>query len=208
MPTIVIVPPDPIVTPATIPGSHAADDATVAAYIAAVTSQIDGPAGWVGRAFGVQTLEYRADGFPCAEIFLPCPPVVSLTSISYLDAAGAAQTMDLDDVELDHMSGVIRLLSGSWPSTLCSPASLKVRYVAGYNGTSIADGGTGDLPAQVRQAIAFMVQDMTGTASASQDLKAEEVEGIGRREYFTTRADSATLTRSAERLLAGLRVFR
>ena len=208
MPTFVIVPPEPIVTPAGIPGTHAADDATVAAYIAAATAQIDGPTGWVGRAFGVQTLEYRTDGFPCREIVLPCPPVVSLTSITYRDASGSDQTIDLDTVELARMGGVIRLLSGSWPSTSCGLDALKVRYVAGYNGTSIADGGTGSLPPQVAQAISFLVQNMSGTATASQDLKVEEVEGIGRREYFTSRADASTLTKAADGLLAGLRVFR
>lgn len=208
MPTIVIVPPSPVVTPADIPGTHASDDAAVAAYIAAALEQIDGPGGWLGRALGVQTLEYRSDRFPCAEIQLPCPPVVSLTSISYLDSAGATQTVDTDDVALDQMVGIVRLLSGTWPTALCTPGSVKVRYVAGYNGTSIGDGGTGDLPGRVKQAVAFMVQDMMSAATASQDLKAEEVEGIGRREYFTSRADSATLTKAADGLLAGLRVFR
>lgn len=208
MPTIVIDPPEPIVTPADIPGSHSATDAAVTAYIAAATEQVDGPGGWVGRAFGVQTLEYRADGFPCDEIELPCPPVVSLTSITYLDAAGASQTVDLDDVELDQMTGVVRLLSGTWPTTICSPASLKVRYVAGYDGTAVADGGTGDVPTRVKQAITFMVQGIQSKASGSQDLKVEEVDGVGRREWFTTRADSSSLTSAAESLLSGLRVYR
>lgn len=43
--TRVVVPPAPILTPADVPGSHASDDARVAALIAAATEELDGPTG-------------------------------------------------------------------------------------------------------------------------------------------------------------------
>lgn len=208
MTTYVVVPPQPVMTPADIPGSHAADDATIAAYIAAAMESIDGPGGWVGRAFGVQTLETLRCGFPCGLIELPCPPVVSLTSIAYLDAVGVERTVDVSGVTLDKLSGTLRLNSGYWPSTLDQAGAVRIRYVAGYNGTAVASGGTGTLPASVKQAIRFLVQNAMATATEQQLLKAVDVEGVERREYFTSRADSASLVKSADSLLAGLRVFR
>jgi uncharacterized phiE125 gp8 family phage protein len=208
MTTYVVVPPQPVVTPADIPGSHTSNDATIAAYIAAAMEGIDGPSGWVGRAFGVQTLEHLLSDFPCGLIELPCPPVISLTSISYRDAAGVERAVDVSGVTLDKLSGTLRLNSGYWPAALGQAGAIRIRYVAGYNGTSIADGGTGTLPVSVKQAIRFMVQNMAATATQQQMLKVDEVEGVGRREFFTSQADSKTLLRSAESHLAGLRVFR
>lgn len=208
MATVVIVPPAPIMTPADILGSHAADDATIAAYIASAQESIDGPNGWVGRSFGVQTLECDLAEFPCGRIELPCPPVVSLTSITYFDAAGVERAIDPVGVTLDKLNGVMALASGYWPATRGYPGSVRVRYVAGYNGVAPAIGGTGNIPVSVKQAITFMVQNASSTATASQDIKVVDVEGIERLEYFTSRADSATLVKNANGLLAGLRVFR
>jgi hypothetical protein len=208
MTTIVVVPPEPVMTPADIPGSHSGSDATITAYIAAAMSEIDGPGGWVGRAFGVQTLEYQTDRFPCSVIELPCPPVVSLTSITYLDAANGERTVDVAGVVLDKLTGTLRLSSGYWPDTIGYPGNLRIRYVAGYNGTAPVSGGTGVLPVAVKQAIRYMVQNMASIASEQRLLKVEEVEGVGRREFFTSRADAKALNASADSLLAGLRVFR
>lgn len=208
MTTIVVVAPDPVMTPADIPGSHASNDATITAYIAAAMSEIDGPGGWVGRAFGVQTLEYQTDRFPCSVIELPCPPVVSLTSITYLDAANGERTVDVSGVVLDKLTGTLRLSSGYWPDTIGYPGNLRIRYVAGYNGTAPASGGTGALPAAVKQAVRYMVQNMASISTDQRLLKVEEVEGVGRREFFTSRADAKVLNASADSMLAGLRVFR
>lgn len=208
MTTYVVVPPSPLMTPAEIPGSHFADDAKVTAYIAAAVEGFDGPGGWVGRAFGVQTLEHLRCDFPCGLIELPCPPVVSLTSITYLDAAGTERTVDVAGVTLDKIGGTLRLNAGYWPAALGQAGAVKIRYVAGYNGTSIATGGTGSLPASVKQAIRFMVQNMMSTSTDQQLLKVIDVEGVSRREFFTSQADSKTLMKSADALLAGLRVFR
>ena len=209
MGTYVVVPPSPVMTPADIPGSHATNDATVAGYIAAAMEGIDGPGGWVGRAFGVQTLEHLRCEFPCGGLIeLPYPPVVSLTSITYFDAPTVEQTVDVAGVTLDRLSGTLRLNSGNWPPTPGQTGAVKIRYVAGYNGTSIASGGTGPLPQSVKQAIRFLVQIVMSTSTDQQMLKVIDVEGVSRREFFTSQADAKTLMKSAETLLAGLRVFR
>jgi len=96
----VIVPPQPIVAPGDIPGSHAADDQRVAAMIAAATAEIDGPDGWVGRAFGAQTLELSG-WFGCKRIALPCRPIIEIESIVTEDYDGDSLTIDPDDYRLD-----------------------------------------------------------------------------------------------------------
>jgi hypothetical protein len=116
--------------------------------------------------------------------------------------------LDVSGVTLSKLDGTLRLNSGYWPAALDQSGSIKIRYVAGYNGTAVASGGTGPLPASVKQAIRFKVQSMLSTATDQQLLKVDEVEGVGRREYFTSQADAKTLQKSADGLLAGLRVFR
>lgn len=208
--TVVIVPPSPIMTPADIPGDHSPTDTTIAAYIAAAVEEIDGPSGWVGRAFGPQTLEAQITHYPCDGIvLLPCPPVVSLTSITYIDTLGNEQPLDTTSIILDRLNGTLRMAPNrQWSSAFASPGGLKVRYVAGYDGNTPGTGGTGPVPSRVKQAIRFMVQDIIANASETLNLKAKEVEGLGRKEFFVSRADSKTLNGSAENLLSGLRTFR
>lgn len=99
------------------------------------------------RAFITQTWELRLDDFPCADnsseraldIELPRPPLVSVTSITYLDTAGVRQTVDAATYDVDTSSepGRIRPVWGAyWPVARCAMGSVVVRYVAGYGAAS------------------------------------------------------------------------
>jgi len=89
----VITPPQPIVTPAAIAGGHAPTDAAVASMIAAVTEEIDGPTGWLGRSLGPQTIE--ATGWiGCRRFRLPCGPVIKIVSVVTEDCDGNTVTED------------------------------------------------------------------------------------------------------------------
>ncbi len=59
----VIDPPAPLVTlervKAHLRVDGAEEDDLIAVYIAAAQATIDGPGGWLGRALGRQTIEYR-----------------------------------------------------------------------------------------------------------------------------------------------------
>lgn len=90
----VIVPPEPFMTPADIPGSHSPTDEVVVAMIAAVVAQFDGPDGTLRRCLGPQTLELSLAGLRFCGDELPCPPLIpDSVVVKYLDADGAPQTM-------------------------------------------------------------------------------------------------------------------
>jgi len=100
--------------------------------------------------------EYALDGVPDQTVIeLPRPPLASVVSVTYDDAAGVAQTFDAanyvvlpsfvvpeddSDPAIDPYCpcGRIALVSGaSWPTTSGLRRSLRIRRVCGY-GTSAA----------------------------------------------------------------------
>lgn len=143
------------------------DDGLIADLVAAVTADLDAATGWLGRALGQQTLKLTASHFPgcgdavdwrmCAqpwatfhpdEIRLPCPPVQSVTGVSYVTAFGGVATLPpptyaLSDRVLFPVGGA------SWPITASRPDAVSITYVAGY--------APGTLPAPIRQALLLKV---------------------------------------------------
>jgi uncharacterized phiE125 gp8 family phage protein len=119
------------------------DDAALAGYLLAARQWVERI---TGRAFAVQTLELILDDFPAGgTIYLPRVPVASITSISYLDAAGATQTVASHILEGE--SGRLQPAYGeSWPSARGTPGSVLVRFVAGI----------GQAPNPVKQAILLL----------------------------------------------------
>lgn len=83
-------------------------------------------------------------------IYVPRPPLVSVTSISYVDTAGAAQTLSASAYEVKtptKAQGRIELADGySWPSI----RSATVTYVAGY-------GSASAVPQTIKHAIYMLV---------------------------------------------------
>lgn len=206
----VITPPAPIVTPGDVPGSHAANDATVAAKIAAATAEIDGPLGWLGRSLGPQTLELvgtAEEWFDACEIIhLPCPPVIGLTSIKFLDSDRVEETVDPSTYVA--VEGTVFLAAAkSWPTTGRFPDAVRIRYQAGYNGTAVADGGTGPIPEAAKQAIIRLAQHKIQLASTDSLLRSETVEGVGSTSYTTPGQVTASVQFEVEHLLSGLRIW-
>lgn len=197
----VVVPPDPIVQPEDISGVTSGDEA-VAALIQAVTEEIDGPSGWVGRAFGPQTIELSAACWGDRSIRLPYPPIIEIDGVTYTDPDGVEQTVDGGDYALD---GDLLWFRPSWyaPALGCVPWPVKVTYQAGYE-----DDTTGPVPERARQAIILSVQHLRSLNVPSLYLKADEVEGIGRKEF--TLSDQATkiIEQTTGRLLSTLRIYR
>lgn len=209
----VIPPPTPIVTPADIAGDHGPTDSAVAALIAAVTEDIDGPGGWLGRALGPQVLEIVAGCFSeiaCRGVIrLPYPPLIKVESVKYLDVAGVEQTLDAGVYRVNETSLMLKP-GESWPSAGAFPDAVRVRFKAGYNGTAGAGAGeaqTGIVPERARQAIILSVQHLKSLGAESLYLRADEVEGIGRQEFTLSETANKVVTASCERLLSTLRIY-
>lgn len=69
------------------------------------------------------------------EILLPRPPLISITSITYLDTTGTEQTLDPSMYWIDANSEPARLTPAfgqCWPEAAHMPGSVKIVYQAGY----------------------------------------------------------------------------
>lgn len=119
----------------------------VEGLILAAQGHIDGPAGWLGRAVGEQTIELRFDSFyrPCegALIRLPYRPIVDVVSVARIDSDGAE--IEISDENYALVVDRIAPRNGlSWP-----PGGGVIRYVAGYPADQV--------PAPIKQAILLMI---------------------------------------------------
>lgn len=195
----VVQAPSPIVLPTEL-GSLAVDDTTAAAIIAAVTAELDGPLGKLGRCFGPQTIE--AEFAPACRIDLPCPPVIDIVSIGYEGADGTVTAVDADYFE---EGGRIRFVNGSFWGGVPSGRMIRVRYQAGYDGQA---EGTGPMPPQIKQAIILKARFIASAVSNEIALKAYEVEGIGRKEYTLPEQMTKIIDQAVDSLVGGLKVYR
>lgn len=135
------------------------DDGLIDALIATASAAIEPPDGWAGRAFGVQVLEMRLNGYGWhGDLALPCPPLRELLSVTYDDANGVEQTLDPTVYRIVGAGGtdVARLALAygkAWPKIRFGPEAVRVRYEAGY-----AADDPKLLPA--KQAVLLMVGDL------------------------------------------------
>lgn len=179
MSVAVIAPPAPFVS-LELAKSHLRvdqtdDDALIDLQLAAACGSIDGPAGWLGRALGTQTLELRQDSFdpawwrfgvgfawsggwdwaswPFSRIALPFPPFQSVESITFEDGLGADQVLTpMGWTATDE--GVEPAFGMSWPSGRVAANAVRIRYVAGY--------AEDQVPAPIQAAVLLMIGDMYG----------------------------------------------
>lgn len=108
------------------------DDALIGVLIGAAREQVEHI---LGRALMTQTWERVLDAFPAGAIELGMPPVQSITSIKYLDAAGAEQTLAPSAYALDADSlpgWALPDADTDWPDTQAVANAVRVRFAAGY----------------------------------------------------------------------------
>jgi uncharacterized phiE125 gp8 family phage protein len=136
------------------------EDAVMQILVDAATARVDGWSGILGRCLVNQTWACNFPRFPSSLrerlLRLPLAPVSAISSIAYLDAAGAEQTLDPSVYRLlvDAESPFVALAPhASWPATDRSDDAVTITFVAGY-------GEDGDaVPAPIRRAILTMVND-------------------------------------------------
>lgn len=133
----------------------ASENDNLTLYIQAVTANLDGRDGWLGRALTEQTWELRLDCFSEC-IKLPLPPLSSITSVKYTDTNGTTQTVSASDYRTIGGGFGPKILTTaynvSWPTPRADHEAVQIRYVCGYGAT-----GAESLPAAIKAAMLLMV---------------------------------------------------
>lgn len=181
------------------------DDAIEAA-IGAISATLD-PAsgGWLGRALRPQTWELRLSAFPSGMILLPYPVLTELTSIKYDDSNGTEQTLTVTtDYRVFGQDGhnrayVTPAYNGSWPVARYDDQSVRIRYVCGYDGTS--------MPKPILSAIALGVRNLIATGERNLYLAEEDVPGVRTRRWVVSETAERVLRTAFENLLSNYRVY-
>lgn len=138
------------------------DDTLIDAYVKAARQYVEEE---LGRALITQTWDYTLDEFPSdgSAIQLPKPPLVSVTSVSYVDTSGVTQTLSSSNyiVNTGTLKGEITLAYGaSWPATREQAKAVTARFVAGY-------GAASAVPESIRTAVRLALGDFYDLRSAS-----------------------------------------
>lgn len=91
------------------------------------------------RVFLPTVLELSRVTFPgdsMGIIELPRPPLIAVSSVTYVDANGVTQTMAPEvytaESPSDSIPAVLYLVTGSWPATALVPSAVRIRYTAGW----------------------------------------------------------------------------
>ncbi len=146
-----------------------------------------------------QTLVMACDGF--ADFArLPEAPIQSVTTVTYVDTAGADQTLPTGDYELrrDGLEPSIASAFGTqWPKVQ-EGSRISVTVTAGF-------GNAADVPPNIKLAVLMHVAAAANTSGRNTLVREEEVAGVGRFQYGGVIEVSGAIERSMEALLADYR---
>lgn len=126
-----------------IESATTADDELIDTQIAIARNTIETASGANRRRSNrmlATTYDLKLDYFPNSDhIWLPRGPLISVTSITYVDANGTTQTMTSTDYVADLANSKIDLAySEVWPTTRPDYNAVTVRFVAGMAATFTA----------------------------------------------------------------------
>lgn len=124
-----------------------------------------------GRRLITQTLELQLDGWPVHRnrpvtdrnaVFLPCPPVSSVTSVKYIASDGTETTLTVDDdyvvVLGDPVTRIVPAPNTAWPAGLYGvPGQIRVRFVSGF-GTASTHVAANAIGAELRSGMLMLAQ--------------------------------------------------
>ena len=163
-----------------------ADDTLIPPRISSARQYVED---FTGRDLVDQSHKLLLDAFP-SWVELPGSPLVSVTSVTYIDENGATQTAaaSLYDVDITTEPGTLRLaFDQTWPSTRSTPNAVTINYDTGYvvpftvNTTSDvftstartftdadivrvhnSGGSDGALPAELAEKTDYHIRDVSG----------------------------------------------
>ena len=125
-----------------LPGASDEDKLLSGIYIPAARERCETA---TRRQMRVVTYDAKLDGFPAAAawIELPRPPLISVTSITYVDGDGTTQTWASNQYVVDAPSGpkaargrISPAYGVTWPTTRDQMNAVTIRFVAGYGHAS------------------------------------------------------------------------
>src|SRR6056297_429408 len=143
---------------------HDNDDWLLNSYLRAAIAELDPPHGILGRAMMEQTLIAYLPGFDSDRIYLPYPPLISVTSVKYQDSDGNEQTVDPSTYEVitGAEPGYVAILDGEdWPTDeddISMP--VWIEYKAGYPSVTVGETTTITVPEGIRFYIMLLVAEM------------------------------------------------
>jgi uncharacterized phiE125 gp8 family phage protein len=127
---------------------------------------------WTHRRFITQTWELTLDCFPGWQIELPNAPLQSVPSITYVDAAGATQTLAGSGYQADARSEPGRLMPACgavWPSTRGDTCNaVTITFVCGY-------GLAAKVPRPLKSAILLTLAHLYRNREANSDFKLHDM---------------------------------
>jgi uncharacterized phiE125 gp8 family phage protein len=130
--------------------TSAAEDATIAQFVATASAYLDARDGILGDALVTQTWRLSLD--QPAEVTLPIEPVQSIAAIKYLDPAGVEQTYSAADYRLS--GSRVELVDGaSWPVVANRSNAFWIDFLAGY-------GAAEAVPETARMTALLMIGEM------------------------------------------------
>lgn len=134
------------------------DDGLLAGYLVAARQHVET---YLRRVLITQTWDVSFDyGWPSMtwkreRIELPFSPVQSVTSVTYIDSAGATQTLPPDQYKVARTDTgewvIVPAYGASWPTVRREMEAVTVRFVCGYG------SNPSDIPEPIRQAILLLV---------------------------------------------------
>lgn len=148
--------------------SSDADDRNLEAYLDAAVELVEGLA---GCSVMKQTWQLGLEQFPFSRgndrwrmgrpILLPRGPLVTVTSIKYINVSGSDVTLDPSGYLVsknEKPSAIYPPYSGTFPTAREVPDSVRVTYVAGM---AVNDAGESD-PALVRESVKMSIKFLAG----------------------------------------------
>lgn len=129
------------------------DDTLLGLFIQAARAKAEN---YTGTSLMVQTWDQTLDAFPEAEIELLRPPVTAITSVTYVDALGATQTLLSTLYTLDAATfpgWLLPAFDSPWPDTRDQANAVTIRYATGYANAAAIPG---DVRAWLLMTAAFL----------------------------------------------------
>lgn len=130
------------------------EDGLLSGYITAARQHVEDV---TGRQLITATWALTLDGWPCF-IDVPKAPLVTVSSIAYLDTSGTSQTLATNQYRIEAGTGptagrarITREYSVVWPTLRSVGSTVTVTFTAGY-------GTSGDkVPMPIRQAMLLLI---------------------------------------------------